>query len=139
MVCIRKLSTGEIIATIANQIVPPKFWQTNTNIVLYSPDFPIEVLQGVLGRRLYCSVAGGSGEETILQRCRGVWGGDYIAALQGGLGRRLYCSVAGGSGRRLYCSVAGGVWEETILQCCRGVWGGDYIAVLQGGSGEETR
>ena len=101
MVCIRKPSTGEIIATLANQIVPPKFWQTYTNIVLYSPDFPIEVLQGVLGRRLYCSVAGGSGEETILQCCRGIWGGDYIAVLQGGLGRRLYCSVAGGSGRRL--------------------------------------
>ena len=61
----------------------------------------LAVLQGGLGTRLYCSVAGG------------VWGGDYIAVLQGGLGRRLYCSVAGGSG------------EETILQCCRGVWGGD--------------
>ena len=83
----------------------------------------LAVLQGGLGMRLYSSVAGGSGEETILQCCRGVWGGDYIAVLQGGLGTRLYCSVAGGSG------------EETILQCCRGVWGRDYIAVLQGGLG----
>ena len=97
----------------------------------------LAVLQGGLGMRLYCSVAGGSGEETILQCCRGVWGGDYIAVLQGGLGMRLYCSVAGGLGTRLYCSVAGGSGEETILQCCRGVWGGGYIAVLQGGLGRD--
>ena len=96
----------------------------------------LSVLQGGLGMRLYCSVAGGSGEETILQCCRGVWGRGYIAVLQGGLGRRLYCSVAGGVWGRDYIAVLqGGSGGETILQCCRGVWGRDYIAVLQGGLG----
>ena len=46
---IRKPSTGEIIATSANQIVRP----TYKNVVLYSPD-PLSS----------CSVEGGSGDET---------------------------------------------------------------------------
>ena len=54
---VRKPSTGEIIATSANQIVPPKFQQTYKNFVLYSPDPPF-----------------------LLQCWRGVWARDYTNA-----------------------------------------------------------
>ena len=37
---VRKPSTGEIIATSANQIIPLKFRRTYKNVVLYSPDLP---------------------------------------------------------------------------------------------------
>jgi len=57
---VRKPSTGEIIATSANQMVPPKFRLTYKTVVLYSPDPPF-LLQC---RRGVCSVEGGSGNET---------------------------------------------------------------------------
>ena len=50
---VRKPSTGEIIGTSANQIVPPKFRWTYKNFVLYSPD-PLSS----------CSVEGESGAKT---------------------------------------------------------------------------
>ena len=37
---VRKPSTGEIIATSANQIVPPEILWTYKNVVPYSPDPP---------------------------------------------------------------------------------------------------
>ena len=47
---VRKPSTGEIIATSANQIVPPEILWTYKNVVPYSPDppapFPLAVLKG---------------------------------------------------------------------------------------------
>ena len=55
---VRKPSTGEIIATSANQIVPPKFRLRYKNVALYSPDPPflLEVLKGGLGTRLYTAM-----------------------------------------------------------------------------------
>ena len=53
MVCGKEAQYSEIIATSANQIVPPKFRWTYKNVVLYSPD-PLS----------YCSIEGGSGDET---------------------------------------------------------------------------
>ena len=50
---VRKPSTGEIIATSANQIVRLKFQRTYKNVVLFTrPPFPLAVLKG------------GSGDET---------------------------------------------------------------------------
>ena len=48
---VRKPSTGEIIATSANQIVPPKFRRTYKNVVT-RPPFPLAVLKRGLGTRL---------------------------------------------------------------------------------------
>ena len=45
---VRKLSTSEIIATSASQIVLLKFPWTYKNVVLCSP-FPLAALKGVLG------------------------------------------------------------------------------------------
>ena len=52
---VRKPSTGEIIATSANQIVRLKFQRTYKNVVLYSPDppFPLAVLKGGVWGRDY--------------------------------------------------------------------------------------
>ena len=52
---LRKPSTGEIIATSANQIVPQNSARTYINVVLYSLDPPFllhAVLKGGLGMRL---------------------------------------------------------------------------------------
>ena len=54
MVCGKETQYSEIITTSANQIAPPKFRRTYKNVVLYSPDPPL----------FYCSVEGGSGDET---------------------------------------------------------------------------
>ena len=51
---VRKPCTGEIIATSANQIVPPKF-RGPTKILYYIHQTPLSS----------CSVEGGSGAETI--------------------------------------------------------------------------
>ena len=50
---VRKRSSGEIIATSANQIVPPKF-RGPTTILYYIHQTPLSS----------CSVEGGSGDET---------------------------------------------------------------------------
>ena len=50
---VRKLSTGEIIAISANQIVSQKFRGGTKNVVLYSPDpFSSWSVDGGLGTRL---------------------------------------------------------------------------------------
>ena len=49
----RKPSTGEIIATSANQIVPPKF-HGPTKMLYYIHQTPLS----------FCSIEGGSGDET---------------------------------------------------------------------------
>ena len=48
---VRKPSTGGIIATSANQIVPPKF-RGPTKMLFTRPPFPLAVLKGGLGTRL---------------------------------------------------------------------------------------
>ena len=53
MVCGKEASTGEIIATSANQIVPPKF-RGPTKMLYYIHQTPLS----------FCSVEGGSGDET---------------------------------------------------------------------------
>ena len=53
MVCGKEASTGEIIATSANQIVPPKF-RGPTKMLYYIHQTPLSS----------CSVEGGSGAET---------------------------------------------------------------------------
>ena len=53
---VRKPSTGEIIATSANQIVPPKF-RGPTKMLYYIHQTPLSS----------CSVEGGSGDETTLE------------------------------------------------------------------------
>ena len=50
---VRKPSTGGIIATSANQIVPPKF-RGPTKMLYYIHQTPLS----------FCSVEGGSGDET---------------------------------------------------------------------------
>ena len=52
MVCGKEASTGEIIATSANQIVPPKFRG------------PTKMLYYIHQTLSSCSVEGGSGDET---------------------------------------------------------------------------
>ena len=59
---VRKPSTGEIIATSANQIVPPKF-RGPTNILYYIQQTPFSS----------CSVEGGSGAETRPNKETIVW------------------------------------------------------------------
>ena len=54
---VRKPSMGEIIATSANQIVPPKFWGPTKNVALYSPD-----------------------PSFLLQCWREIWGRDYLVS-----------------------------------------------------------
>ena len=50
---VRKPSTGEIIATSANQIVPPKSAGPTTMLYYITrPPFPLAVLKGGLGTRL---------------------------------------------------------------------------------------
>ena len=51
---VRKPSTGGIIAILANQIVPPKF-RGPTKMLYYIHQTPLS----------FCSVEGGSGDETI--------------------------------------------------------------------------
>ena len=53
MVCVRKPSTDEIIATSANQIVPLKFVDLQKCCTIFPrPPFPLAVLKGGLGTRL---------------------------------------------------------------------------------------
>ena len=53
MVCGKEASTGGIIATSANQIVPPKFrGPTKCCTIFTRPPFPFAVLNGGLGTRL---------------------------------------------------------------------------------------
>ena len=51
---VRKPSTGEIIGTSANQIVPPEISGGPTKILYYihQTPFPLAVLKGSLGLRL---------------------------------------------------------------------------------------
>ena len=50
---VRKPSTGEIIATSANQIVPPKFGgPTKMLYYIHQTPFPLAALKGGLGTRL---------------------------------------------------------------------------------------
>ena len=54
MACCKEPSTGEVIATSANQIVLPKFrGGTKCCTIFTRPSFPLEVLKGDLGMRLY--------------------------------------------------------------------------------------
>ena len=54
---VRKPSTGGIIATSANQIVPPKFrGPTKMLYYIHQTPFPFAVLKGGLGTRLSWSL-----------------------------------------------------------------------------------
>ena len=54
---VRKPSTGEIIATSANQIVPLKFCgPTKMLYYIHQTPVPLAVLKGGLGTRLSCKV-----------------------------------------------------------------------------------
>ena len=54
MVCGKEAQYSEIIATSANQIVPPKFRGPTKCTIFTRPPFPIAVLKGGLGTRLVC-------------------------------------------------------------------------------------
>ena len=62
---VRKPSTGEIIATSANQIVPPKFLgATKMLYYIHQPPLPLGVLMGGLGD------LGGLGGLGMRQECK---------------------------------------------------------------------
>ena len=57
MVCGKEAQYSEMIATSANQIVPPKF-RVPTKMLYYihQTSFPLAVLKGDLGTRLYITM-----------------------------------------------------------------------------------